>query len=100
MNRALLIRITIIIAIFSFCLYSYIDKQMELASLKMKTFEISKVLNRISSENERLTYEVEKFENPSNLMELARRPEFSHLKHPFVKDVLSVKEGVAFGTAK
>ena len=39
----------------------------------------------------RLSFAIEKFENPLHLMELARKPEFSHLKHPLVTEVVTVE---------
>lgn len=51
---------------------------------------LSKELQAIEEENVRLLFAVEKFENPLHLMELARKPEFSHLKHPLVTEIIIV----------
>jgi len=42
-----------------------------------------------------MKYEVEMFENPVYLMQLSRNPEYGHLKHPIIDDVLTIPEGVA-----
>lgn len=51
---------------------------------------LSKELQAIEEENVRLRFAVEKFENPLHLMELARKPEFSHLNHPLVTEIIIV----------
>ena len=96
MNRYLFLRIVVCIFIFGFCLYFYIDKQNELTSLKIKLPKITGEIETIKEENKHLQYEIDQFENPTHLMELARSPEYGHLKHPLIKDILKVNEGMAF----
>ena len=55
--------------------------QIPLLQKKLKTIEDEIVL---------LQFEKEKFENPIHLMELARQPQFGHLKHPLMTDVIEV----------
>ena len=43
----------------------------------------------------RLQYEIDLFESPQHLMELARRSEFSHLKHPTAREIVQLQEAVA-----
>ena len=95
MNKGLCIRSIICIIVLGICLYSYVNKQNSLTKLKLFLPEIQKQIAEIKEENERLKYEIDHFESPAHLMELARHPEFSHLKHPFVKDILTLEEGVA-----
>lgn len=95
MNKGLLIRIVICIFSFGFLLYSYIDKQNNLTELRILIPGLVKEIKTIREENTRLQYEIDQFENPGHLMELARHSQFSHLKHPFIKDVLTVNEGIA-----
>ena len=90
-----MIRILTCIFVLGFCLYSYIDKQNELTKLRMHIPGLVKEIKSIQEENMRLQYEIDQFENPQHLMELARLAEFSHLKHPLVKEILTVPEGVA-----
>jgi len=95
MHKGILIRIVICIFSFGFFLYSYIDKQNKLTELRILIPGLVKEIKTIDEENTRLQYEIDQFENPGHLIELARHSEFSHLKHPFIKDVLTVNEGVA-----
>lgn len=81
--------------IFCICLYKYINKINELTLVKLEIPKLEKEIRSLDEEREVLQYEIDRFENPIHLMELARSPQFSHLKHPLVKDVLKVKEGVA-----
>lgn len=95
MNKGFLIRIVFCIAILGMFLYSYINKINELTEQKLSIPKIEKEILLLQEENKRLKYIIDQFENPMHLMELARSPEYSHLKHPLVKDVLKVQEGFA-----
>lgn len=65
-------------------LYSYIDKQNDLTELRLAIPNITRELREIREENTRLHYEIERFESPIHLMELMRKPEYSHLKFPYL----------------
>ena len=93
--KNLLLRLGLCIAVFGCCLYSYLALQNDLTQLKMQIPETEKEIAAIREENKRLAYEVDRFQSPSNLMELAHRPEFSYLKHPMLKEILTVPEALA-----
>jgi len=95
MNKGILARLLICIFVFSFCLYSYIDKQNQLTQLRIRIPDLAKKVSEIQEDNMQLQYEIDRFENPQHLMELARHSEFSHLKHPLVKEIVTVQEGLA-----
>ena len=88
-------RLLICIFAFCLCLYAYIDKQNRVTELRLKIPVISKEIRAMAEENCRMQYQIDQFENPQHLMELAARPEYSHLKHPLVKEVVTMKESVA-----
>lgn len=88
------IQIFICIITAGLSLYLYIDKQNELTQLRLSIPALTKEVKRINEENIRLQYEIEQFESPVHLMELARKPEFGHLKYPNVDQVLILPEGV------
>lgn len=92
---SLLGRLSICVALFGWCLFTYMDKQNEVTQLKMKLPEIEKRIGAIREETRRLRYEIDQFENPSHLIELAHRPEFGHLRHPLLREILTVPEAVA-----
>ena len=100
MEKAFLIRLGLCIALFGACLYSYIDRQNRLTQLRIQLPEMEKSLRALNEEIRRYQYEIDQFENPAHLMELARSPEFSHLKHPLMKDILEVPQGVALQETK
>jgi len=85
------IRILACIAIAGITMYAYILKQNELTGLRLMIPTVAKELKAVQEENIRLKYEIDRFESPIHLMELARKPEFSHLKYPYAKDVIKVK---------
>jgi cell division protein FtsL len=94
-NKGLLIRILICIAACSFSLYSYVDKQNAVTKRRLEIPVLAKEIKDIKEENTRLQYEIELFESPEHLMELARHSEFSHLKHPMLKEITTMQEGLA-----
>jgi hypothetical protein len=100
MNKTLIVKVAACFFLIGYCLYSYIDKQNEITSLKMKIPQIIREANIVKEENKRLSYEIGIFEDPSNLLRLASNPEFSHLKHPLIKDIFSMPEGVALKIEK
>lgn len=95
MGRGIISKILICLFVFGICLYSYIDKQNELTSLKIEIPKVAKQIEDLKVEIKKINYEVEMFENPAYLMQLIRQPEFKHLKHPFIEDVLTMPEGMA-----
>lgn len=95
MNKSIIFKIFICLFVFGICLYSYIDKQNELTSLKIEIPKVAKEIEDLKQEIKKMHYEVEMFENPAYLMQLIRQPQFGYLKHPFIEDVLTVPRGVA-----
>lgn len=90
MKKGILLRVLICVALLCFFLYAYIEKQNAITELRLEIPHALQELQVIEQENVRLQYEIDMFENPVHLMELARRPEFSHLKHPKQDDVVTI----------
>ena len=86
-----LVRLLVCVAILGIALYSYIDKHNHLTELRIKVPLLTKKLTTLQEENTRLQFEIEKFENPLNLMELSRKPQYGYLKHPLISDIIHVK---------
>ena len=78
----LFIRLMICISIAGLALYKYIDKLNELTELRLSIPVIAKEVKGIQEKNLELQYAIDTFESPLHLMELARKPEFGHLKYP------------------
>lgn len=95
MNISILARVSFCIFFFCMHLYKYIDKSNKLTGIKMELPKIEKKVFEIKEKNKKLQYEISRFESPNNLMKLVRSCEFSHLKHPLVKDVLKLEKGIA-----
>ena len=93
--KQLLVQIGICLTVFGFCLYSYLEKQNTLTKMKIQLPQKEKEIQMIREENRRLSYQIDQFESPSHLIELAHRPEFSHLKHPILREILTVPEALA-----
>lgn len=60
--------------------------------LRLAIPALQKEVNELTDENIRLQYAIDQFENSVNLLELARKPEFGHLKYPINADVMIVEE--------
>src|SRR5438128_2690682 len=88
---AFLIRLFLCILILGVTLYAYVSKHNVLTEARMRVPKLQQELQSIEEENVRLSFAIEKFENPLHLMELARKPEFSHLKHPYITDIVVVE---------
>jgi hypothetical protein len=93
--RELLIKLGFCLFVFGFCLYSYLEKQNELTQLKIRLPEVAKEIRLIREESQRLSFQVDQFQSPSHLIELAHMPEYSHLKHPLLREILTVPEVLA-----
>ena len=98
MSKGLLIRLLICIFLLGFFLYTYIDKQNALTELKMEIPRLADSFHLLEEENTHLSLEIERFESPSCLMELLRQKEYSHLRYPYVDEVVIVKEESNEGT--
>jgi hypothetical protein len=86
-----LIRLCVCIFIVGMSLYAYVNKHNTLTEVQMRLPVLTKELIMCDEENVRLQFTIEKFENPLHLMELARKPEFSHLKHPYTRDIIHLE---------
>ncbi|OGN65188.1 MAG: hypothetical protein A3E80_01360 [Chlamydiae bacterium RIFCSPHIGHO2_12_FULL_49_9] len=93
--KGLLVRLAVCLTVFGLFLYSYLDMQNELTQLKIQLPEVEKDLRLVREESRRLNYEIEQLESPARLIELAHHPEYSHLKHPLLREILTVPEAFA-----
>ncbi len=88
-------RALICIAFLGLALSAYVDKQNELTRLKMRIPEAALQIKAVREEIARLRYEIDRFESPENLLALAEEKRFSHLKHPYSSDILTLGQGLA-----
>jgi hypothetical protein len=88
----LLIRLLICISFAGLVLYKYIDKLNDLTELRLSIPVLAREVKEIREQNLELQYAIDCFESPLHLMELARKPEFGHLKYPILNDVLQLPE--------
>lgn len=87
---ALFIRLMMCIVIVGITLYKYIDKSNDLTELRLSIPILTKELQEINEKNIELKYAIETFESPAHLMELAKKPEFGHLKYPSIDQVVII----------
>jgi hypothetical protein len=94
-NQGPLIRILVCIGAFGIFLYSYVDTQNDVTKRRLEIPVLAKEIKDMKEANTRLQYEIDLFESPEHLMELARHSEYSHLKQPMLKEILTMQEGLA-----
>jgi hypothetical protein len=89
----LLFRIFFCIFSLGFFLYLFVEKQNDVTRLQMEIPPLERAVRRLREENNRLRYEVERFESPMSLIELARKPEFGGLRHPYEHEIIVLPKG-------
>jgi hypothetical protein len=94
-DKGPLIRILVCIGVFGVFLYSYIDTQNAVTRRRLEIPVLAKEIKDLKEAKTRLQYEIDLFESPEHLMELARHSEYSHLKQPMLKEILTMQEGLA-----
>ncbi|QZA58434.1 hypothetical protein [Candidatus Rhabdochlamydia porcellionis] len=92
MLKRVFIQLACCIGVFGCCLCFYINTQNAVTRLRLEIPILSSELNKLKEQNNRLKYEIDLFESPEHLMQLARCSEFSHLKYPMLQEVLTVSE--------
>jgi len=100
MRRRLLVKIIVCIVSFGGFLYSFLEAQNDITRLRMRLPKIAKEVLAIKEDNMRLQYQIDCFENPNNLIKLAKSSQFSHLKHPSIENILVVPQGLALKSTK
>lgn len=88
----LLVRLLICISFTGLFLYKYIDKLNDLTELRLSIPVLAREVREIHERNLELQYAIDSFESPLHLMELARKPEFGHLKYPSIQEVILLPE--------
>lgn len=88
-------RAVICISAAGLALFAYINQHNLLIDLRRKIPLLSKDVKDLQEENNRLKYEIDRFESPIHLMELLRKPEFSHLEYVYTRDIIEIPEGNA-----
>lgn len=86
------IRLLICISFAGLVLYKDIDQQNELTELRLSIPILTREVKEIREKNLELQYTIDCFESPLHLMELARKPEFGHLKYPSSNEIVLLPE--------
>jgi len=73
-------------------LYFYIHNQNQLTEMRREIPLLQRQVKKIREENRSLQYEKDRFESPLHLMELARKPEYGHLRYPSLNEVIILHE--------
>ncbi len=74
----------------AFSIYLYIHGHNHLIEMQLAIPPLQKKIREVVAENGRLQFEIDRFESPAHLMQLADKPEYSHLKPVFLPDIIIV----------
>lgn len=88
----LYIKLFICLIILGLTLYAFIVKGNQVTEMRLAVPALAKKVRTLHEENSRLRYEIEQFENPIHLMELKMKPELSHLKFPYMEELVILPE--------
>lgn len=88
-----LIRSLLCIVVAGSLLYSYLHHQNEVTRKRLAIPVLLTEIKGLKEINTALQYEIDLFESPEHLMELASRSEYAHLKQPLLKDILALQVG-------
>ncbi|MCH9609304.1 MAG: hypothetical protein S4CHLAM45_07760 [Chlamydiales bacterium] len=88
----MIVRLLFCIFVFGFCLYAYVDRQNQITKLRLQIPRQLADLERVEQENMSLQFEIDRFESPTHLLEIAQKPEYRHLKHPAQDEVIVLKK--------
>ncbi len=92
MKKGLFIRVMICILAVACLQYKYLQHQSSLLKLRLEIPKISALVRQMDEENARLQYEIHRFEEPSRLMQIAKNPQYSHLQHPRLSQIVTLNE--------
>lgn len=90
-----LVRIMVCLLTLGAFLYLYVDRLNAHTELKLKIPQLAREMDQIKQNTLELSYQIECFKDPANLIQLAQRPQFSHLRFPYQEDVLHVEAYLA-----
>jgi hypothetical protein len=88
--KYILVKASLSLLSFTGVLFALLHQNHDLTKLRKLLPELAKDVRVLEEENSRLLYEIERFENPKHLLDLAKRPEFCHLHHPYDEEILVV----------
>lgn len=91
-TKGFVIQVSLGLVTLGACLFSYLEKQNELTELRIYVPKLVKEIKLIQEANVQLKYQIQTFESPQHLMQLAADSKFSHLKYPLSKEVLVLQE--------
>lgn len=91
--RTFIIQIFICIFVAAVTMFAHIKKRNQLTELSLVLPRVENEVKNLQRENTRLQYEIDSLESPIRMMEYSRQPDFGHLKYPYIRDVIILKEG-------
>ena len=91
MNRVWFYRIITGLAGFAAFLYAYVVHHNRVLQLQMEIPKLAKEVREIEQDNIRLRFQIQQFEDPSNLMKTLALREYVHLEYAASSDVYNLR---------
>ena len=91
-GKGFTVQISLCLMTLGACLFSYLEKQNEITELRIYVPKLVKEIRGLQEQNIQLNYQIQAFESPEHLMQLASDVKFSHLRYPLNKEVLVLQE--------
>ena len=85
-------RLFVCLLIFITFLYLYVLKQNDVTRLRLSIPQLESEVDAIEEKNDLLFFNLQRQQEPAQLLQWLELPEFSHLKFPLKKDGIVIKE--------
>lgn len=90
--KLLFLKLFFCLLVLGVTLNALIVKGNQVTKMRLMIPALAKKVRMLEEENSRLMYEIEQFENPIHLTELQKKPELSHLKFPYLDEIVILHE--------
>ncbi len=97
MKMRLFAKVSLSLLISMGLLYQYLNVQNVATEKRLSIPVIKKDIRLIKEENMHLSYELKRFEDPKNLLMLAKDQRFSHLRSPCENEIIALKPKMEAG---
>lgn len=86
------VKVFICLFFVAFAVYHYVDLNNRLTKYRLQVPLLEKEIAKIKRENVELQYEIELFESPIHLLEIAEKEDFRHLVYPYNDQIVQLPE--------
>lgn len=78
----------LLLSLYALLFYRYLAMQNEVTQARLEIPKLAEELKTIEETSAKLKFQIDAFENPDRLIELSRERAFSHLKYPYLAEIV------------